>query len=363
MSRETPGGPSPAQRALAAYGLRPHRIDRISTGLVHESFAVHTAVGAYVLQRVNPIFSPGIHDNIRAVTDHLRGRGIPTFALLPTASGAPYVELPDNGTWRLLTRMPGVCFTTCRRQGQARAAAALVARFHNAVADLDHTFRPLGFIWHDLPAHLEELEVAIAEHPGHRLQAEVGALATRIARGARDVEPRGALPRRVVHMDLKFSNVLFAGARGAARERALSLIDLDTVCRLPLYMELGDAWRSWCNRRGEDSPEAELDMGILRAAVEGYTRTLELELGGEERASLARGLERMSLELAARFAADALDERYFGWDRTRFLSRGDHNLVRARGQFSLYEQARARRGELASLFAETLTLPAHRPWR
>ena len=57
----------------------------------------------------------------------------------------------------------------------------------------------------------------------------------------------------------------------------------------------------------------------------------------------------MSLELAVRFAADALDESYFGWDAGRFASRGDHNLVRARGQWSLHEAVVATRPQRAQL--------------
>ena len=43
----------------------------------------------------------------------------------------------------------------------------------------------------------------------------------------------------------------------------------------------------------------------------------------------------ISTELAMRFAADALNESYFGWNAERFPSRGDHNLVRAQGQANL----------------------------
>ncbi len=37
---------------------------------------------------------------------------------------------------------------------------------------------------------------------------------------------------------------------------------------------------------------------------------------------------RIATELAMRFAADALNERYFGWDRARFPAAGEHNLLR-----------------------------------
>jgi hypothetical protein len=55
------------------------------------------------------------------------------------------------------------------------------------------------------------------------------------------------------------------------------------------------------------------------------------------------GLETVCIELAARFAVDAFDDRYFGWDPARFPSRRLHNLVRARGQLALGVDVRAAR--------------------
>ena len=61
------------------------------------------------------------------------------------------------------------------------------------------------------------------------------------------------------------------------------------------------------------------------------------------------GVEWISLELAARFAADALFESYFGWDPARFPGRGEHNLVRARGQWSMHQALVATRAERAGM--------------
>lgn len=339
--------PPATQRALASYGLDRPLVEPIPVGLIHQSFAVTTGDAEYVLQRVSGIFSLGIHQNIRAVTEHLHARGVSTLRLVPTPAGELTVDLGADGIWRLLTRVPGVSAETCASPGQARAAAALVARFHSALRDLDFEFRPLGIVWHDLPLHLKDLAEAVKRHRDHRLQGPVAALAEKILHEAHQTPPLDGLPLRIVHMDLKFNNVLFAEADAAVSEEALSLIDLDTVCRLPLAMELGDAWRSWCNRNGEDSPQADLDLEIFRAAAEGYLGALAFPLERQERESLVTGLERLSLELAARFAADALEECYFGWKPERFASHGEHNLVRAQGQFSLYGQARETREERA----------------
>jgi Ser/Thr protein kinase RdoA (MazF antagonist) len=307
--------------------------------LIHQSFCVPNRDVEYVLQRVNPIFSPGIHENIAAVTEHLHAKGVCSFRLLATHEGRPYTDLGPGGVWRLMTRVPGVTFDTCTSLAQARSAGALVARFHSALADLDHDFQPLGIRFHDTAGHLRELGEAVVTHRGHRLHAEVAPLADEILAAAGAWEPLDGLPLRVAHGDLKFNNVLFAGPGAAEKHAAVSLIDLDTVSRMPLWVELGDAWRSWCNRAGEDVAEAELDLELFRESAEGYLAGLSIELGGAERASLAQGLERISLELSARFAADALTESYFRWDPERFESAGDHNLTRARGQLSLYRQA------------------------
>jgi len=340
------------ERALAEFALADPRVERIPIGLIHESFAVRDGAVEYVLQRVNPIFAAGIHDNIRAATEHLHARGIATPRLVPTRAGALFAELGGEGRWRLLTRLPGAVSETCGGPAQARAAGALVARFHAGLADLDWEFRPLGIALHETEVHLAALEAAVDAHRAHRLHAPVARLAGEILAAAQRGVRLEDLPTRVAHGDLKFNNVLFAGPGGDARARAVGLIDLDTVSRLPLWAELGDAWRSWCNRRGEDAQEAAFDLALFRAAAEGYLGALPFALSCEERLSLVDGLERIALELAARFAADALAERYFGWDPKRFESRGHHNLVRARGQLSVYRQARATREERRRILSE-----------
>jgi hypothetical protein len=57
----------------------------------------------------------------------------------------------------------------------------------------------------------------------------------------------------------------------------------------------------------------------------------------------------MCIELAARFAVDAFDGSYFGWDPSRFPSRRAHNLVRARGQLALGLSVRAQRSDALDL--------------
>jgi Ser/Thr protein kinase RdoA (MazF antagonist) len=151
------------------------------------------------------------------------------------------------------------------------------------------------------------------------------------------VGPRD-LPTRVIHGDLKISNIRFAG------DRAVALIDLDTWQKGTLDVELGDAMRSWCNRSGEDDEEATIDVDVFAAAMQGYAEGAPRFATDPEWSGLAPGLERIALELAMRFARDALEESYFGFDAS--IGRGEHNLLRAKGQLALARRARELRPSL-----------------
>lgn len=345
MSR-TPASVPQAQAIVPAFGLVAARVEPLGRGLINDTFAVDCDAERLVLQRVHPVFAPEIHHNILAVTEHLARRGLLTPRLRPTPEGALWVER-DGDVWRLLTRMPGVGFDAVQGPAQAHAAASLLARFHSALDDLEHAFVGLRSGVHDTPAHLARLAQAVDELPRHRLHAPVARLAEAIAARAAELPALHGLPARVVHGDPKLNNILFESAEPPGCERPLCLVDLDTVAPMPLPLELGDALRSWCNPRGEDERVARFDGATHDAAIAGYLAACTLALAPDERAALLHGVEWITLELSARFAADALREQYFGWDRARFPAAGEHNLVRAEGQWSLHEQVFAARPQRA----------------
>jgi len=346
--------PASPEAALAHWPtLAGGSVAPLGAGLVNQTFLVTGAAGRHVLQRVSPVFSPAIHDNILAVTERLAQAGMITPRLVPAGDGRPCADLGEGGVWRVMTFVDGVSFDVVGGAAQARAGGELVARFHRAVDGLAHTFVGMRVGAHDIPRHLRRLGDAVEARRGHRLHGTVSALAAEIAAGAATVPALPALPDRVCHGDLKFNNLMFAGPGPAERERALCLIDLDTVGPMALAYELGHAWRSWCNRAGEDAAEARLDLEVFRASLDGYRDGLGRPLGDDEARALLLGVEWMSLELAARFATDALEEAYFGWDSARFPGRGEHNLVRAQGQWSLHRAFVASRTVRAALLGSS----------
>lgn len=305
-------------------------------GLINDTFSVGDPPLA-VVQRLHPIFAPRLHHDIEAITSWIAERGLMTPRLLRTRDGALWTVDADDRCWRALSWVPGRTVDRLEDPALARAAGALVGRWHAATRDLEHDFAFVRPGAHDTDAHVAGLAAAVRGHPSHPLRGEVEPVADELLRRWDGWEGRLHGSHRVCHGDLKISNLRF-DASGVG----LCLLDLDTMANLPLDIEMGDAMRSWCNPKGEDVSDAEFDPGLFGAAMAGWRSTFDVP--AEDAEALVPGIERICLELASRFAADALNEAYFGWDAARFPSRGAHNLLRARGQLALARSvARQRR--------------------
>jgi len=324
----------PARLALEAFPLgRPRRLEPLGNGLINRTLLVEDEGGAsWVLQRVNPIFPPQVQLDIEAVTAHLAECGLTTPRLLRTRGGQLWADQGEAGIWRMLSHVPGCTIERTDDPQLLHAAGGLVARFHLALTTLRHEFRSVRSGVHDTARHLEALRQALVRHTDHCLHAEIAALAVRILDAADRLPPLPALPRRIVHGDLKISNVRFGLP---PRPEAVALLDLDTLGRGSLPVELGDALRSWCNPRGEDSAEACFDLDLFQAAVTGYADAARGQIEQVEQEALVPALRIIAVELASRFCRDALEESYFGWDCARFTSAAEHNLVRATSQLQL----------------------------
>ncbi len=319
-------------------------LEPLGGGLINETWTYVARDGRGVLQRLNPLFPATINGDIDVVTRHLAAAGMATPRIVPTLAGELWCDLGDGGVWRCLTYVEGTTLSRPDDAQTVREAAGLLGRFHGALADLDHEFSFARAGVHDTDHHLTRLGEAAARHAF----VAVDPLASDILAAGRDLPALPTTPDRVLHGDPKLDNVRFDDSG----RRALCLVDLDTLRRGPLAHDLGDALRSWCNRSGEDEPAARLELPFVRAAVHGYATGAAGALTSDEAASLPIGLERITLELAARFCTDAYEDRYFGWNPDKFGSRREHNLVRARGQWSLYRAVARHRAAIADVVTD-----------
>lgn len=314
----------------------------LSGGLINRTFRVDGRRGPVIVQRLHPIFAGRVNEDIDVVTAHLVTKGLSTPRPVRTDSGALWVEAEDGGVWRALTFVAGRSFERIASTNMAYEAGKLVATFHLAVTDLDHEYRHVRAGVHEAKRHFGVLQAALVEHSGHRLFHRVAPLAERILRIADELPDLSSLAKRHAHGDLKISNLLFREGVGHC------LVDLDTLGRMIWPFEMGDALRSWTNPHGEDQRRSAVDVDTFAAALSGYgdvSRGAGL-VSEDEMEALVSGLGTICVILASRFLADALNERYFGYDAQRFPGRGEHNLLRGEGQLALFESVEMRRVEL-----------------
>lgn len=338
---------SPADAVLDAFELASAPLERATSGLINATWYVRARGGTeLVLQRLNSIFPAEVNLDIAAVTRHLATKGLLTPTLVPSRFGKLWF-VHDGAVWRVLTRIAGVTRDALESSSEAREAGRVLAEFHRAVADLEHEFASKRLGVHDTARHLRTLREALHECRGHRDFESVRPLAERVLAAAADLPLLPVTPDRIVHGDPKISNLMFA-ARG---DRALCLIDLDTLARMPVALELGDALRSWCNPATEDAADARFVRDFYAAAVEGYATAARGLLAREEWNAIADGTLTITVELAARFCTDALRERYFRWDERRFASASAHNQARTRAQLAIAETLRAELPALRELTA------------
>jgi Ser/Thr protein kinase RdoA (MazF antagonist) len=206
----------------------------------------------------------------------------------------------------------------------AREAGRLVGLLHKHLAAFNYI--PQGSIphFHDTNFVLTELQNVHAQLPD-----EVCSIADDILTTLPSLIVANE-PQQLVHGDLKISNLIFDDLG-----YAVGIIDFDTILRHARAIDLGDAFRSWCNRTAEDDPDATFEVAFFEAAASGYTEGIGMSSGPQERARHLRATKQITLELAARFLIDVVHDAYFGFDAARYPHRRAHNVARARGQYHL----------------------------
>lgn len=293
-------------------------VEPYGNGRIHATYHVVAEHGEYVLQKIEASFEPTL-DDVEKITEHLALKKIPTSRIVRTVDKAR--SFPDAGSfWRLMTFIPGTTFEGNPTLEQARSAGAFVGTFHTALVDYTQpfTYRLPGY--RDTQHALNHLRITDAAYASSEKYSLCHPLATEILQAAsRLSEELALLPQRPLHGDLKLNNLRF----DASGTRAIALIDLDTVGRYTVPLEIGDMLRSWCT-----TPTFEIDLAIWEAALEGYRREANF-FSSDEWRLIPDGFREITLSLAARYCADAYEETYFALDPA-YPSRYEQNIERTR---------------------------------
>ncbi|MCF7990804.1 MAG: aminoglycoside phosphotransferase family protein [Thiohalocapsa sp.] len=310
-------------------------------GLINKTFRVDTPEGSYVLQRINPAVFPrperimGNIARLQAAAARHRELAVrlPRLTYLP--DGSAYARDADGGIWRLMERIhPSRVLREIENPLQALEVGRTLGRFHRLAALLEADAFEItlpGF--HHTPDYLAALDdIVRAGGAGVEEAApELGFVEQRrdLATALTDAVERGLTAPRVIHGDPKIDNLLF----DVHSDRALCLIDLDTVQPGLVHHDIGDSLRSCCNRLGEsagNAPAVTFDLNLCEAIVNAYAQEAGGLLDANEIALLYPAIRLIPFELGIRFLADHLQgDRYFA------VTERGQNLRKARIQFAL----------------------------
>lgn len=312
-----------------------------------KSFLVQN-VNTYAFR--NPV---GLMENIDKVTEHIREKKPGQVALHfhHTADRKTYV-IDGSNFWRMTNYVPSVTYNAVKDLNIVRNAGKAFGEFQMQLADFDLT-QLIETIpgFHNTRQRYASLEEAVRLDSAGRVaqtREEIDWLMAVKDQACRltDLQLDGTLPLRVTHNDTKINNVLF----DPVDNRAMVVIDLDTVMPGLMGHDFGDAIRFAGNFVEEDCPDAQkagVDLEIFRAFAEGFLSMTARTMTQAEVDTLALSCFALTTELCVRFLDDYLrGDLYFN------IKSADHNLVRTRCQIALAKDMAKKMPQMEAIVRE-----------
>ncbi len=331
-------------------------IKPLGAGLINDSYEVDTdrRGRAYVLQRINHnVFRDVelLQNNIEKVTAHIRKKlierneaDIDRKVLQFTRCGGKTYYFDDKDYWRVMVFISDSYTHESVNPEYSYCAGKAFGDFQSMLADIDEVLGETIPDFHNMEFRLKQLRDAIDADKVGRLDAAREMVDRYLAFAdemclAERLHREGKLPKRICHCDTKVNNMLFD-----KDGNVLCVIDLDTVMPSFVFSDFGDFLRTAANTGMEDDPDldnVDFDMDIFRAFAKGYLESASSFLTETERGNLHYAAALFPYMTGVRFLADYLDgDNYF---KTQY---DDHNLVRAKAQFKLFESVRRRYPEM-----------------
>ena len=335
-------------------------IKPLGEGFINDTFVVKT-VGDnpnYILQRKNHnIFPdvPGMMDNIKAVTEHIKQKVADpmreTLTVIPAKDGKLYVQEGEN-FWAVCLFFPDTAsYDRADSPALAYQGGVGIGRFQALLSDFDKPLNETIKGFHNIRWRFQQWDETIAKDPVGRvkdLQEEISWIESRREEMLSfwSLVEDGTIPTHVTHNDTKISNILFDKPTG----NVLCAIDLDTVMSSTSLNDFGDAIRSYTNTGAEDDKcldNVEMSIDMFRAYAEGYLSEQRATMTQSELDWLAFSGRYITFEQVLRFLMDYIDgDNYY---KTAYA---DHNLVRTRAQYKLLQSMERQYDEMCAIVKE-----------
>ncbi|MBW4557780.1 MAG: aminoglycoside phosphotransferase family protein [Trichormus sp. ATA11-4-KO1] len=342
-------------------------VQAFGSGNINDTFLVTLDAAEkkhFVLQRINTqVFrQPAlVMQNMRTLTEHVGDRlqrtpvnrrwEIPRVLL--TKDAQDYWQDQAGSFWRAISFIAGSqSFDTLQDNSRAPEIGYALGMFHNLISDLPpeklaDTLE--GF--HITPVYLQQYNEVLTRinpptSPEVNYCLQFVSDRTTFAQVLENAKAIGDLPLRLMHGDPKINNVMF----DTTTQKAVSVIDLDTVKPGLIHYDIGDCLRSGCNPAGEETEQWEsvyFDTELCQGILQGYLSVAKAFLIENDYNYIYDAIRLIAFELGLRFFAD-----YLAGDVYFKVKHSEHNLARALVQFKLTESIESQETKIRKIIQD-----------
>jgi len=310
----------------------------LNSGLINDTYLVTEGDGQqYILQKINTqVFKNAdiLMDNISFSLPYLKAEDYALITFLTTKTGANYY-VQNNGLWRMMTYIPNsTTYDTTTDPKTAFEAGRIISKFHQLLQNVNTAvYKDTLPKFHLLSHRKQEFRQALETANVDKLEVAESAIlkAQHFIMVLQNLNTDG-LPVRVCHNDTKLNNILFS----ESSEKALCLIDLDTIMKGYFFYDFGDAVRTVVNNAPEDERQHKLirfDKTLFASFVDGLASNGSL-LTSSEKESLPLGTVFMPFIHGLRALTDYLNNnKYYK------VTYENQNLDRCLSLFNFAEKA------------------------
>ena len=330
----------------------------LGEGLINDTFKVYVKgeeSPKYVLQRINNAIFQDVEllqDNIEKVTNHIRKKLEANNVADVERKVLRFIRTIDDKKyyfdgekyWRLMAFISDSYTYQSVTPEYSYTAGKAFGEFQSMLADIDETLGETIPSFHNIELRLNQLKDAVEKDPVGRVKEvqyyidEIEKRAEAMSLGER-LHREGKLPKRICHCDTKVNNMLFD-----KEGNVLCVIDLDTVMPSFIFSDFGDFLRSAANTGAEDDKNLDnidFNMEIFEAFTKGYLEGTKSFLLPIEKENLPYAAKLFPYMQTVRFLAD-----YINGDTYYKIQYPEHNLVRTKAQWRLFECAEQKEEEM-----------------
>lgn len=296
--------------------IKAYEFETISNGFINDTYLVSSdGSPTYILQRINTNVFPNIDSlihNLDLVLPLLKHDDYEVITLAKTKLGDSFIKTKKNEVWRLMTYIKdSTTFNTTTNPQVAYEAGRIIGLFHKSLANFDvEILKDTIPKFHNVAFRYEQFKEALNNAKPQNIENAKKAISfvSDNISFLTDVD-FSKLPSRVCHNDTKLNNILFS-----KDNKALCLIDLDTIMKGVFMYDFGDAIRTIVNSAPEDEKDLSkinFNTELFNSFIEGLALEADF-LQDEEKESLPIGAVLLPFLHGIRALTDYLENnRYY----------------------------------------------------